>query len=323
MMVYLVSISIIWAGLKWNSDFSDFWEDDIPPGVYVTVKGPASEELGMLMFQYAGLLGIAARNRVRPIWKDTVKLTQVFQLKNITQPNPWDIFAVQLTSEQDIDELIEGSGVIQEVVCPECFMGTSYISKHRNTTLQGAFHKYTYFQGYEKLVKSNFKLSHNIEQQVTRFLNEHKLSNNSTRIGVDFDSVMGQGEGRTHYFVDRFMQRAIRHLLKRHAGKSLQIIITTDDLEWMYNSASFRRVTEAWNTIAAEEDRIDVIVSNSSDPGLKLGLLWQCDGGVVFCGGDTSWWGAWGAHTHRKAPVMYCQQDTDTEDYHYPSWDPL
>lgn len=317
LVAFMLVISLVWSGLNWNGGSRN---PSAPSSstlrTYATARvGVAGRDVGALMFRYAALVAAAERSGVTAVWLKHGTLTDVFTLRSARDSGSVAASGAHLWTSSDIRRVVKTSVMVSEANCSSCLRGgTILLDRRKNTTLQGAFRNYTYFDGYESTLLERFQFRQEIFNHVLRFFTQSERRRGFERVGIHLETPGVCGYSL--HDIEAFAIRAVRYLTSRAGVHRLEIVLSGDNLQWLQHSS----LTDALSRLAQTTDADfadNILRAPTSDRGLQMALLSECDH-VIVCGGTTAWWAGWMVSEKRAGTVIYCS--CNLQDAVYPSW---
>ncbi|ELT90231.1 hypothetical protein CAPTEDRAFT_65241, partial [Capitella teleta] len=255
--------------------------------------------LGNMLFCYASMLGIAARNNMTAVMPESSRLVSVFKIQTDLTPD----LRVTLGMYKAHEEYGR--------------RGSAYDFSTRNlpkvnTKLLGYYQSWKYLEGADAIVRENLKFRDAYLNAAESFLEAHPpASADYTRVGIHVrrGDMLQDYYQRFGYVVPgaEYFAAAMEYFHKKFSH--IQFVVCSDDISW----------------VEANVKGEHVVYSRSRSDVVDLAILSLCDHMIVSVG-SFGWWAAYLANGitvyYKDWPKEYSmlEYNVDKKAYFPPQW---
>lgn len=257
---------------------------------FMTISG--NGRLGNQMFEFASMLGIAARHGYTPFITPRHGLNKVFDI-----PESRDI---RLINSKSIGEVNAGWYDVN----------LEHLSHNSNWTLQGYYQSWKYFNNVKNLVIKSFKFKDSFLQyakDVLKRFNPEKRPTVSIHIRRgDMNSGRELARGYSVASLE-YVKKAMDYFRKNISSPIFFVV--SDDRGWVTRYLKGN----------------DVVLTGNGSPGGDMAILANCNHSIVSTG-TYGWWGAWLAggqviyYKNFPTPGSWLDKRYRKNDYYPPHW---
>ncbi|XP_041355995.1 galactoside alpha-(1,2)-fucosyltransferase 2-like [Gigantopelta aegis] len=253
--------------------------------------------MGNWMFQYASLLGIAAKNDRRPFVPLSNPLLKHFKLSFVESHNKKPNWVT--LSEQ----------------CYACYDSKMEKLPKKNISLSKYLQSWRYFEDIRELVRREFTFKPSIDRAAMEKFKQ--LFQNKTKpviaVHVRRTDMTTPTETRMGYVTAplSYVQNAMTYMRRRYGN--VTFLLASDDVKWCREKFAKSH---------------DVIVIDKGDAAVDMATMSLCDH-MIMTVGTYSWWTAWLINGHTvyfkdyPNPGKTISRGFKKEDHFLPGWVPL
>lgn len=265
---------------------------------YVTIRWDDGRRLGNLLFNYAALRGIGAKNNLVPLLgdhfppKSWFNLTAKFVSKRALPDSKFVKYEEHGRRACAYDDRVENL-------------------PWKTTKLYGFFQSWRYFSNIEKELREELTFDPNTRNTALTFIREHvpsEVKNNYTLVGIHvrrgdilLDSFRNYGYTTAP---PSYFHNAMSYFVKKFSN--VLFVIASDDIQWCKENI--------------DSKKFHVIYSEGHADYIDLAILAQCNHFIVSVG-SFGWWAAWLANGitiyYDKWPKEYSQLEYHVDKNHY------
>ncbi|XP_013418709.2 galactoside 2-alpha-L-fucosyltransferase 3 [Lingula anatina] len=262
------------------------------------------------MFQFASLLGIAARNNLTAVIPYNPEMERIFKISTPSTKNLQNTLGMYLTVTQ-----FYGRCCYYDIL-------TETLDPRYNYLLYGYFQSWKYFKNVNDIVRQEFQFREEILNEAKKFHRDvsnkfqcHE-NNSCTFVGIhirrgdisDYDVYKKAGYTTPS---EQYFKTAMNFFKRKHKNKVVFIVCSDSSKGWQ------KKLTSS-----------DVVFSHAKDQGVDLAILSLCQH-MIISTGTYGWWAAFltGGTTiyYRDWPKAgsWLYDQVFKEDYFVRGWIPM